>query len=167
MTPPHKARSALVFNSALENGLRSVVVLVASYPARCDLDRLVLLDYLLVHSGDFDIALPSMHPRVPQRSGELFVRRPLVETGVHFMTNRGLIQQEFTTDGRLFFASDSAGMFLDSLNAAYIGHLRVRASWVEGRFGCLSTSELEAEFRVRVAAFELSRADSYERRALE
>jgi hypothetical protein len=159
-----RPKPVAVFNSAVENGLRALVVLAAGRTRRHDLDRLVVLDYLLVHSGDFDPAPPSLHPEVPYRFGEVLVRRPLVETGIHFMASRGLILQEFTPEGRLYYASDAAEAFLDSLRAPHAGRLRERASWVVQRFGGLTTPALEAEFRLRVPVFEFSRIGAAERR---
>ena len=42
------------FNSAVEVGLRTLIVLDASYPNTSSLGRLVVFDYLLVHSDDVD-----------------------------------------------------------------------------------------------------------------
>ena len=69
-----------VFNSALETGVRTLTVLVASYPKTHDLGRLVQYDYLTVHSADAG-GPPSLHPPLPLRSGELLVRRGLIEEG--------------------------------------------------------------------------------------
>lgn len=38
------------FNSALETGVRTLAILIASYPKAHDLGRLVQYDYLTVHS---------------------------------------------------------------------------------------------------------------------
>lgn len=158
MMSSQEPKPPVVFNSVLENGLRSLVVLVACAPDSHDLDRLVLLDYVLVHSSDFNASLPSLHPQVPQRFGEVLVRRPLIETGIHFMVSRGLIEQGFTAEGRLFFAAEGAHTFLETLTTPYIIQLRERADWVVQQFGKLSTSALETEFSERVPVFEFSRA---------
>lgn len=70
-----------VFNSALETGVRSLVILVANFPAALDLQRLVDFDYLVVHSGDLD-GPESLHPPLPLREGELLVRRNIIESGI-------------------------------------------------------------------------------------
>ena len=59
-----------VFNSALETGVRSLVILAANFPAALDLQRLVDLDYLVVHSGDVD-GPKSLHPPLPWNSVRL------------------------------------------------------------------------------------------------
>jgi len=50
------------FNSALETGVRTLAVLVASYPNAHDLGRLVQYDYLTVHSADAGGAHPACIP---------------------------------------------------------------------------------------------------------
>jgi hypothetical protein len=41
-----------VFNTPVESALRSLVLLVESFPDALDLQRIVYMDYLLVHSQD-------------------------------------------------------------------------------------------------------------------
>src|SRR5208337_5073824 len=88
-----------VFNTPLECGLRSAALLLAAYPEACDIQRLVQYDYLLVHSGDVEGGPPSVHPATPHRSGELLVRRSLIEQGLQFMIKKMVIEQTFTGRG--------------------------------------------------------------------
>ena len=69
-----------VFNNPVESALRTLVLLVEAYPATLDLQKLVYLDYLLVHSADAG-GPESLHPPTPQRQGEVAVRRDLIEQG--------------------------------------------------------------------------------------
>lgn len=69
------------FNSPLETGLRSVAILAEACPDEFDLQRLLYLDYLVVHSSDAD-GPTSLHPNTPLRNGELLVRRGLIERGL-------------------------------------------------------------------------------------
>jgi hypothetical protein len=131
------------FNSALETGVRTLAVLVASYPNARDLGRLVQYDYLTVHSADAGNP-PSLHPPLPLRSGELLVRRGLIEAGLRLMMSRSLIRRDLQTDGFLYAAEDAAGAFLDNMRSPYIAHLRDRADWVVAAFDGLSTDELNA-----------------------
>ena len=131
------------FNSALETGLRTLAVLVASYPKAHDLGRLVQYDYLTVHSADAG-GPPSLHPPLPLRSGELLVRRGLIDSGLRLMISRSLIRREFQVQGVLYGAEDAAGAFLDNMLSPYIVQLRRRADWVASKFDELSASELDA-----------------------
>ena len=67
-----------LFNSSLETGVRSAVILDATFPRAFDLSQLTWLDHLVVHTADIG-GPDSLHPDIPQRTGELLVRRRLVE----------------------------------------------------------------------------------------
>lgn len=131
------------FNSPLETGVRTLAILAACYPTAHDLSRLVQYDYLTVHSADAG-GPPSVHPPLPLRSGELLVRRGLIESGLRLMMSRSLIRQEPHIQGFLYCAEDSAASFLDNMRSSYIASLRDRAEWVAGTFDELNADELNA-----------------------
>ena len=122
-----------IFNNPVESALRSLVLLVEAYPATLDLQRLVYLDYLLVHSADAD-GPPSLHPPTPQRDGEVAVRRGLIEQGLHLLLVRGLAERRATLDGFEYAASETAGSLAASLDADYSKALIARAQWVTSAF---------------------------------
>jgi hypothetical protein len=130
-----------VFNSALETGVRSLVILVANFPAALDLQRLVDFDYLVVHSGDLD-GPPSLHPPLPLREGELLVRRKIIESGILLMMSRGLITRIAGAEGIVYQASDYAKPFVDLLSTSYMSSLKDRANWVGDTFGNMDTADL-------------------------
>jgi hypothetical protein len=130
------------FNSSLETGVRTLTVLVASYPQAHDLSRLVQYDYLTVHSADAG-GPESLHPPLPLRSGELLVRRGLIESGLRLMMSRSLVRRELLEQGVLYVADEAAGAFLDNMQSRYIVELRGRADWVAGTFDALSADELD------------------------
>ena len=138
---------SVVFNTPLESGLRSVTLLLAAYPDACDLQRLVQYDYLIVHSSDVDGGPPSIHPATPHRSGELLVRRALVDSGLDFMTRKSVVERIFTRNGIAYLAGDYAVVFLDSLKSSYVRELRARANWVIQRFGQLPDADLASYMR--------------------
>lgn len=129
------------FNSPLETGIRSLEILVAAYPAAFDLERLVEMDYLVVHSGDAD-GPESLHAPLPMRAGELLVRRGLIDKGLLLMTSRNLIQQIPAEDGFDYIAGDAAAPFLASLTSTYSQRLKERAQWAVERFAGVATSEI-------------------------
>jgi hypothetical protein len=131
------------FNSALETGIRTLAVLIACYPKAHDLGRLVQYDYLSVHSADVD-GPPSLHPPLPLRSGELLVRRGLIESGLRLMMSRSLVRRDLHAQGFLYSAEDYAVSFLDNMKSSYIAELRKRADWVAATFDELSADELDA-----------------------
>lgn len=132
-----------LFNSPLETGVRAIVVLNAAYPQAFDVTEIAWFDHLIVHTGDIG-GPPSLHPDVPQRSGELLVRRRLVEDSLLVMRRLHLV--EFVPDGDaglLYRASDEAVGVIELLRSPYSIALRARAEWLA--VNVLSRSRLELE----------------------
>ena len=146
------ASSTHPFNSTLETGIRALVVLEAFYPRRCDLLEMTWLDHLVVHTGDFDgqDVPESLHPDLPNRVGELLVRRQLVEKSLRLMQQVHLVELFETEDGISFAASEDAPSYLDLLQAPYSLALKQRAKWMANRFAVLQTAEIRALIEGRI-----------------
>jgi hypothetical protein len=130
-----------LFNSSLETGVRAVVILDAAYPRAFDLSQLTWLDHLVVHTAD--IAGPdSLHPDIPQRTGELLVRRRLVEDGLNLMRRLHLVDTETTDGGIVYSARDEASAFVESLRSVYARELRQRAEWLAQYLSKISRDDL-------------------------
>lgn len=132
-----KNRNPLPFNSPLETGVRSVVILNASYPQAYDLFQLTWLDHLVVHSADVG-GPPSMHPDVPQRSGEILIRRRLVENGLNMMRRLHMVEVVAYKQGVLYRASGEAAPFVALMSTEYALLLKERAKWLADGIGKLS-----------------------------
>jgi hypothetical protein len=131
-----------LFNTPIESGLRALFVLEAVSPKECDLQRLVIYDYLLVHSEDVTGGPESLHPATPLRSGELLVRRTLVEHGLKLLIQKGLVTKNYTKSGIYFSANKHAGKFLEYLTSEYAKRCGVISKWIAGRFQPMSDDEL-------------------------
>lgn len=134
------------FNSPLEAGIRAVAILAAAYPKAYDLQRLVALDYLLVHTGDID-GPDNLHPPTPMHSAELLVRRKLVEKSLLLMMTRHLIEREVTSEGITYLAGENAVTFLSSISSSYLVALKDRATWLINTFGSHTDGEFRAVMR--------------------
>ncbi len=130
------------FNSALEIGSRIVALLCASYPDPLDIQKIIRLDYLMIHSGDVG-GPESLHPPIPHRSGELLIKHELVRRGIYLMMSRGLIKQLSEPDGFKYIAEDEAGNFVSSFKSSYYNELINRANWTISTYSNHSTSELD------------------------
>ncbi|HGL4551788.1 TPA: ABC-three component system middle component 2 [Acinetobacter baumannii] len=129
------------FNSYLETGVRSLTILVIAFPTLFDLQRLVEMDYLVVHSGDIG-GPKSLHASLPLRAGELLIRRELIENGLNLMISRGLVEKIFKDDGFYYIASENAAPFIQSLTTTYSLQLKERADWVVKQFQTTPTNEI-------------------------
>lgn len=139
------AKALSPFNSALETGVRALVLLAEAYPRIVDLQRLLMFDYLVVHTGDAE-GPESLHPDLPLRNGELLVRRHLVERGVLLMVSRRLVDRLATDSGIGYVAAEGAEPYLDQLRAPYTRRLRERAAWVITRFADHDDASLKRFF---------------------
>lgn len=118
-----------LFNSPLETGVRSVVLLNTAYPRAFDLKELTWLDHLVVHTGDIS-GPESLHPNVPHRDGELLVRRSLVDQGITLMRSLHMIEASYASSGIVYAALDQAGPFVSLIRTEYGRALKARASWL-------------------------------------
>jgi hypothetical protein len=127
--PSADERPVALFNSALETGVRAVVILDAIHPRAFDIAHLAWCDHLVVHTEDIG-GPPSLHPDIPQRTGELLVRRRLVEDGVNLMRRLHMIDVDVGENGIRFIASEEASSFVEALRTDYAVTLKDRAGWL-------------------------------------
>jgi len=137
------------FNSALETGVRAAVVLDATFPRCFDLAHLTWFDHLVVHTADIG-GPPSLHPDIPQRTGELLVRRKLVEDGLNLMRRLHLIDAQMTERGILYQAREETSAFVDSMRSVYAQELKARAAWLAVYLGRISDEEIAALIAERI-----------------
>lgn len=141
--------SASPFNTPLETGMRLVILLTEAYPSLFSLDRLVMLDHILVHTNDFG-GPPSVHAPSPYRVAEPYVRRELVQRSLILFRSRSLVSEVPTVEGFLWQAGEPAAPFVEYLTTNYHRLLRARAKWTVEHFGSASDLELAAAMGERV-----------------
>lgn len=141
------------FNGPVEIGLRALCVLTAAYPAGYPLQRLVVFDYLIVHSDDMPGGPTGLHPQTPHRGGEILVRRGVLQEGLLLYQSRGLIDRSYQDGGVFFAATERSASFLDALSTQYASDLRARADWVVSTFGRMDESEIATLVRDRIGAW--------------
>lgn len=137
--------SVSIFNSPFELGLRMVFLLCALRPRVADLQKLILLDYATVYSGDLG-GPKSLHTPIPYRGNELLSRRSLIEQGLHLMSTRGLIDAKFDEQGISYFAGENALALVGSVSAPYFVELDERCRWAAMRFSEIDSIKLTQEF---------------------
>lgn len=146
------ASAAHLFNSTLETGIRALVVLEAFYPRRCDLLEMTWLDHLVVHTGDLEghNVPESLHPDLPNRTGELLVRRQLVDKSLRLMQQVHLVDVFETEDGIAYGASEDSPSYLELLQTPYSVALKERAKWMADQFADLQAAEMRALIENRI-----------------
>ena len=152
--------SDFIFNTPLETGIRALCILTVNPELEFDLQELTAFDYLVVHTGDFTNAPSSLHPDVPTKTGELAIRRNLIERGLMLMEYKKLVSKESRPDGFYFRPTDFASVFVESLTNNYIKMLIKRAEWAVENFstndGCILDSIMGSSFDVWSKEFQTS-----------
>ncbi len=129
-----KSKINNAFNNEIEYGLRTLVILLNIFPSSCDINKLIYLDYLLVHSGDFNSNLKSLHAPVPYRKEEIYIRRDLINKGILLFAFKGLIKIIYSKNGIEYTVTEDAQPFVDDLNEEYTIKLFDRAKWISDNF---------------------------------
>lgn len=138
--------TALTLNGPVEVGTRALMILVESFPDVRTLDHLILLDHGVLHSADWG-GPTSLHPPLPQRVGELGVRRDAVLAGLQLMVRVRLAEPWPIEAGIGFRAKDAAQHFTDVLVSSHARALRASVRWSVQRFGPLSTDDQRSTLR--------------------
>lgn len=115
-------------NSPLEVGVRILIILTAAYPYGLDMNRLVLYDYAVLHSRDLG-GPESIHPAIPGRSGEMGLKRSLIDQGLRILARGGLVDITADGSGIMYVASEDAQPFLAHMHSGYSRRLEERANW--------------------------------------
>jgi hypothetical protein len=149
VTEADSGESVPLFNSALETGVRAVVILDAVYPRTFDITHLGWCDHLVVHTSDIG-GPDSLHPDIPQRTGELLVRRRLVEEGVQLMRRLHMIDADIGGAGIQFKASEDAAAFVETLRTDYSIGLKSRAKWLASFLKKMTDTDLAAMIAERI-----------------
>ena len=139
-------RSSELYNTPLELGIRALIVLTAvrkkdSSTPNFDLNRLIIYDYLLVHSGDVN-GPSSIHPATPYRSGELLVKADVLRKGLNLMKSKQLVDINFESSGITYSASGLAALFLNYFDSSYYLNLKKVAEWLALNYSSYSDEEL-------------------------
>lgn len=139
-----------VFNTPFELGIRMVYLLMALYPRKVDLQRLVYFDYAAIYSADLE-GPESLHTPVPLRCGEYTSRREVIEAGLYLMAQRSFIDVEAGTNGVSFQLGENGPALVGLIGNEYSRELYKRCKWVASVLGDKDDKALERIFGVRGA----------------
>lgn len=143
-----------LFNSPLETGVRALAILDAAYPRAFDLSELTWLDHLVVHTADIH-GPESLHPDLPHRTGELLVRRHVIEEGLTLMRRQHLVEIQNDARGLLYKASDDGAAILELMRTQYARKLRERARWLANHINKMSSDELKALVDAKIGRWRI------------
>ncbi len=107
-----------------------------------DLQRMIYLDYLLVHSGDFTDDLESLYPPSPFRASELAIKRELLKKSLQILHKKSLVEVILSKTGILYAVTNSGKEFVEIQNSDYSQKLRIRVKWLVTKTSPMSDDEL-------------------------
>jgi len=166
MIPADFHNGVRLFNSQLETGIRALVVLNAAHPMMFDLSQLTWFDHLVVHTADIG-GPESLHPDLPHRSGELLVRRTIIEQGLTLMRRLHLVDIVTDDDGILYQASDEAYSFVELMRSPYARDLKDRADWLAKNVCTMDTADIKELVSEKIGRWDLEfHSDKYSLRKL-
>lgn len=134
------------FNSPFEVGLRMLIILAITPMKKFDLQRLIYYDYLVLHTNDVGVmnSPVSIHPDTPYRSGEIIVRRHVVQQGLKLMNSKNLLNIIYDENGISYSSSAITQPFLDLLESDYYRKLKKNALWITEYFSEYSETEIKS-----------------------
>lgn len=113
-----------LLNSRIEISLRIIILLECIENAHFDIDDILLLDYYILHINDFDSKFKSIHPAIPNRENEIFVRRKGIQDSLAFLESLNLIQTNYTMKGITYSSISESNFFSDYLETPYSINLK-------------------------------------------
>ena len=122
-----------LFNNEIEMGLRILIILESIYPKSFDVEMINYFYYFSLHTKDIG-GEDSIHPELPNRFGELSVKRDLIHSSLKLLISKGLVEINYTDNGIEYLASELTSPFLDNLSEEYTKRLSNNVKWVCERF---------------------------------
>jgi len=128
-----KIKTPQIFNSDVELATRAALILTSMEGEKFDIDELVLLDYALLYSSEFN-GPSNLHPAVPNHLAEIAQRRELLPRALLFFIKKGLIDVRYDENGRSFYANENTNSFVSCLNSSYFIKIWERLSWLSEHY---------------------------------
>jgi hypothetical protein len=123
-----------IFNSKVDVGLR-LLFLLSEINKPLDLQSIIYLDYLMLHSGEISSAPESMHTTTKIGSGEILVKRDVTKSALIMMHQNQLIDVKFLDSGVYYSPNKLTKVFIKkSFISDYSTELKVRAKWIKKKF---------------------------------
>ncbi len=135
-------RDLNIYNTTLEIGLRVLIILHELKNESIDINRLIIYDYFVTHANDFDESIESIHPPIPHRSGEIIIKRKVIQDGINLMYSRELLDINYTAKGIYYVANDLTSAFLKYIESEYASEISKYSNLVISKFSSYSDDEL-------------------------
>src|SRR5688500_14441367 len=123
-------RNIKLFNTPVEIGLRCLFLLNQFKPMSLSIDKMIILDYFLIHAGDVSKEQKSIHPKYPFRSGEIVVKRELLVNALKLLISKELAGVKFCSTGIEYEITDIGCTALQYFESDYSVEIKMVSEWV-------------------------------------
>ena len=145
-----KSDKIKVFNSPLEIALRVLLILHLNGKKSLSMERLIIYDYLIIHSGDLPDAPKSLHPSLPNRSSQLLIKRELMQKALLILSSKELISIKYEKSGIQYAQSKLAEPFISYFDSVYFNKLKESTKWVTETFNKKTDKGLDKIINVNI-----------------
>lgn len=140
-------------NIKLEFGLRSLIILSKLGESGADIDRLLVYDYILTNSGEFNSELPSIHAETPYKYSKLLLKRDTLKDGINILIKYGLITLDYSKEGIIYKKNKFTQKFLDNIDSVYKEKLEIVAKWISREVHYKNITEIDYDLRERIKKY--------------
>lgn len=140
-------------NTPLEFGLRALIILSKLSSEGTDIERLLVYDYMLTNSGEFNSKLPSIHAETPYKYSKLLVKRDTLKEGINLLTRYGLITLSYNEEGITYKKNKYTQRFLDNIDSTYKEKLEIVAEWISSDMHYKKINEIEYDLKSRIKKY--------------
>ena len=134
------------FNNEIEIGIRLLILLSGFYPDSMDVEQLNYYDYFSLHTSDIG-GPKSLHPPIPNRFGELSIKRELIQRSLDFLIIKGLVEQKYTEKGIEYSANETTMPFITLLSEEYTLKYSEKVKWVFKNFENIEFNKIKEMVR--------------------
>ncbi len=130
----YEERDSSLFNTPLEISLRCMFLLSKFHSEKLSIDKLIYLDYFIVHSSDVIKKSKSLHPKYPFRSTEIVVKREVLNKALILLISKELIKVGFSDIGIDYQISDIGMKVLQYFESPYAKLIKEMSELVYNNF---------------------------------
>lgn len=131
-----------IYNTPVEIGVRLLMILVKS-EVEVDFDKLLVLDYLSLHSNVINDEFKSLHPDNPCHGLEIYSKIDVSKNAINLLISKGLIDIRFTSEGIAYSSNSISEYFLSFFEGEYYNELEENIERIINKFNLWDSNKLQ------------------------
>ncbi|MDU5107635.1 ABC-three component system middle component 2 [Clostridium sp.] len=131
-----------IYNTPVEIGVRLLMIIVKN-KIEIDFDKLLILDYLSLHSNLINDNFKSLHPDNPFHGLEVYSKMNISKSAIDLLVSKGLIDVKFTSNGIVYSSNSISEYFLSFFECDYYKELEESIEKIIGNFNSYNSNELQ------------------------